>query len=417
MSQPFLWPIIAVRFTLEGINGVFYRIKADIRMNHPFSDANIALLAQLARTFEEQGTTLVFVPIPTKSVTMPEYLPDEAGLYGFDHDVATAVHVDILERLKDANIKSVDVRTAMSKISSDELPFFKTDFHWSPAGAREAARAIAAVIKADPIYEELEKTEYETVPAGIGTAFSGMRRILQARCLETLPEAETQTFVTTPVQDLDLGGGGLDLFGSDEEVLSVALLGTSFSDSTINNFPGFLAEFSSLEVVNYAMTGGGQFGAMTSYLTSDEFKETRPRFLIWENPIYTNLAQFGDQPMRELLAAAGDTCKVPLEGRMDETNTILSVNLADHNLGPDDTLFLDLNQKAGDKVHFKFKSHEGLERSKIIERGERLDRTGRFYMPLSGLWDAGAPSVDIFTDAPFSIHPSVFACKEMENEL
>lgn len=395
---------------LEGKDGVFFRINADLRMNHPFSDQTVDQMAELSRALAENGTTLIFVPIPTKSVTMPDHLPPEAALYGFDLDIATAVHRDILDRLDATGVITVDARAAMMETSDGALPFFKADFHWSAAGARETAHAIAETIKALPEYADMEKTEFETVPMEVGVAFSGMRRELQQHCRNTLPEAATITYRTTQVPTLDLGDGGLDLFGEEEMTVPVALLGTSFSDSPINNFPGFLAQFSELEVVNYALTGGNQFGAMTSYLTSTEFQETRPRFLIWENPIYTNLAQFGDQPMRELIAAAGETCTLRLEPKINEDSTKLTVDLTSYDFGPQDTLFLDINQAAGSQANFLFRSHDGMERVKTIERGERLSRTGRFYMPLSGLWADGAASVDISMSGPFTSQPSIFAC-------
>ncbi|WP_052700968.1 alginate O-acetyltransferase AlgX-related protein [Loktanella sp. S4079] len=402
--------------TVEGKDGVFFRIKTDLRLNHPFSDQSIEHIAELSRALAENGTTLIFVPIPTKSVTMPDYLPPEAALYGFDLDIAIAVHDDILDRLNAAGVATVDAREAMLETEDGDLPFFRSDFHWSASGARETARAIGDLIQKLPAYADLDQTEFETTPLGVDIAFSGMRRQLQENCLKTLPEAETMTYETHAVETLDLGEGGLDLFGDEEITTQVALLGTSFSDNEVNNFDGFLAEYSNLEVVNYALTGGNQFGAMTSYLTSTEFQETRPRFLVWENPVYTNLAQYGDQPMRELIAAAGQTCTVPLEGQMDEDNQVISIDLTSYDLGPDDTIFLDIHRLAGTSANFLFHSNDGLKRNKTIERGERLSRTGRFYMPLSGLWADGAASVDISTSGPFSTQPSVFACTTQSKE-
>lgn len=400
--------------SLEGKDGVFFRIKTDLRMNHPFSDQNVEFISELSQALAENGTTLIFVPIPTKSVTMPDYLPEEAALYGFDLGIATAVHDDILDRLNAAGVITVDAREAM--MEAEELPFFKADFHWSHIGARHTAEAIAEKIKSLPEYADLDHTPFETVEEGIEISFSGMRRDLQEHCVKTLPEAEIMTYSTTQTEEIDLGDGGLDLFGEDDLTIPIALLGTSFSDSPVNNFPGFIAQYTELEVVNYALTGGNQYGAMTSYLTSTEFQETRPRFLVWENPIYTNLAQYGDQPMRELIAAAGQTCTVPLEAQVNEANNVVTVDLTDYELGPEDTIFIDIHQLAGTSANFLFQSHDGLTRSKFIERGERQSRTGRFYMPLSGLWADGAASVDISTSGPFTSQPSVFACTTQTKE-
>lgn len=396
--------------TIEGRDGVFFRINADLRMNHPFSDQTVAQLAELSQALATNGTTLIYVPVPTKSVTMSGHLPPNADHYGFDLDIATQVHLDILQRLNDVGVVTVDARDAMLDMPDDELPFFKADFHWSAAGARETARAIAETIRALPGYEDIEKSTFETNPREIEIAFSGMRRILQKHCLTTLPEAETMTYDTTQVQSLDLSEGGLDLFGDAVETIPLALLGTSFSDSPINNFPGFIAEYTELEVVNYALTGGNQFGAMTSYLTSREFAESPPRFLVWENPIYNNLAQQGDGPMRELIAAASRTCNVPLAAEVDAATASITVALQGHGLTAADTILVDTHQGIETKADFIFRAASGLERIKTIERGERLTRTGRFYMPMSGLWDEGATDLRIEMTQPFSKEPTVYAC-------
>lgn len=408
--------------SIEGKDGVFFRINADLRMNHPFSDNVVAQMAEFANALAEQGTTLIYVPIPTKSVTMPEHLPENAWLYGFDLDVATWVHVDILNRLNAAGVVTVDVREAMKQTPDGTLPFFKADFHWTAHGAAEAAKAIAEVFRALPGYAELDKTEHATVETGVETAFSGMRRILQKHCLETLPEAKTMTFDTqlASVTDIfgtaddasdDAGedqGGGLDIFGADTAAIPVALIGTSFSDSPINNFPGFIAQYSELEVINYAITGGNQFGAMTSYLTSSEFQENRPRFIIWENPIYNNLAQYGDQPFGELIAAARKDCPITLATALSEDGRTLRAELSGDT--PSGALFVDSDGSVGLEARFRFASAEGYTRTKTILRGERLRRTGRFYMPLSGLWPDGARAVEVELSQAFGPNPTLQLC-------
>ena len=87
------------------------------------------------------------------------------------------------------------------------------------------------------------------------------------------------------------------------------LVGTSFSDAGPQDFGGFLHEqYIGLPVSNFGITGGNQFGSIASYVTSRDFADNRPRYLIWENPVYNSLAGFGDAPMLELIAAAKNDC-------------------------------------------------------------------------------------------------------------
>ena len=418
--------------TIEGKDGVFFRINADLRMNHPFSPEVVEQLATLSRALERRGTTLIYAPIPTKSVSMPSYLPDRARLYGFDLEVATSVHNDVLDRLTQAGVVNVDIRQALLTAEAGQLPFFNSDFHWSAYGANLGAAAIAEVIKQQPIYDALPKTPYKSTQIAEEVAFSGMRRILQMHCTETLPEPTTLTWETVAdlgdtsedfVLDIGLGDEPLDIglgddaidIGLEEDVgLPIALVGTSFSDSPINNFPNWIAQHSSLEVVNFAITGGNQFGAITSYLTSTDFQEAPPAFLVWENPIYNNLAQFGDQPLRELIAAASGNCDRTLDLTISPDGHSLTANIA--GLGDAETLFLDSNGSSALELDYTFLSAGGDQRVKSLRRGERLRQTGRFYMPLTGLWPDGAQDVQITLSAPLGKDPSLSVCSPIQQK-
>lgn len=398
--------------TIEGKGGVFFRINADLRMNHPFSPEVVDQMTALSQALESRGTVLVYVPIPTKSVSMPDYLPERARLYGFDLAVATAVHADVLGRLNEQGVLIADIRSALLGAEGGQLPFFNSDFHWSAYGADLGAKAIADVIRAQPIYDTLDKTEYQSLETGEEIAFSGMRRVLQARCSQTLPEPTTMTW-DTQAMTLDLGlglgdeGGGLDIFGGETAQVPIALVGTSFSDSPINNFPGFIAQHAELEVVNFAITGGNQYGAITSYLTSTEFQNSPPAFLVWENPIYNNLAQYGDQPMRELIAAAADNCAQSLDFTVSDDRRSLTTQVS--GLTAEQTLFLETDGSTALDVSYRFTSDQG-ERLKSVRRGERLRRTGRFYMPMTGLWETGADDLTITLSAPLGASPQLSVC-------
>ena len=102
----------------------------------------------------------------------------------------------------------------------------------------------------------------------------------------------------------------MDLFGETPSGGRVALAGTSFSDIEAINFGGFVSEYSGLDVTNLAISGGNQFVSIQSYLTSKQFADDPPDFLVWENPIYNNIGEFGDAPLLELIAAASTACSL-----------------------------------------------------------------------------------------------------------
>ena len=395
--------------SVEGKDAVFFRTFADLRLQHPMDDRVVHQLARLARVLHDNGTTLVYATIPAKSQGMPDFVPDEAAGYGFDPAIAEAVYDDITSRLNAAGILAPDLMRALQAAKPDEHPFFRADFHWTSVGARLAAAAIGKAIKADPAYADLTPATYVSAQVGEVTAFSTMRRALQGFCKDALPTVETMTWETHKVEDATATGGTVDIFGASDQAAQIVLVGTSFSDSDVNNFAGFLQEYTGLEVVNQAITGGNQYGAITSYLTSADFTDQRPTFLIWENPIYNNLGQYGVSVIEELIAAAGDTCTATLPTTVENDNTIVA-DVGDVPLGPEDAIFADFGAETPRSAIFTLDGAEGLSRKGTIDRGDRLRATGRFYLGLSAFYAPGLHRIHVTFDRPVAKGATITLC-------
>ena len=404
--------------SIEGKDGVFYRVQADLRLQHPMSDIVVDQLAELSRVLAEHGTTLVYVNVPTKGQAMPGYLPREAKSYGYDPEVMQANYLDVVGRLNAAGVLAPDLMTAMLKAGPEEKVFFPADFHWTPTGARLAAEAIGAAIRAHPAYEGVTPLTFTSQEGAPETAFSGLRRELQTFCKETLPPVEAVTWSTTQsVSDAEDGAatdGALDIFGTGDEGASLVLVGTSFSDSSINNFAGFLSEFTGIETTNTSITGGNQFGAMTSYLTSREFAERRPTFLVWENPIYNSLAQFGPMPMDELIVAAGAPCDIDT-GAAVEDGTV-TAHFAAGALKPSDAFLFDHGSEGARVATVTLTSDDGLSRSIRIERSDRLRPTGRFFLRLEPFWSPNLTQVSVSFDRPLGDTSSLTLCPPQKGD-
>ncbi len=387
--------------SVEGKDGVFFRTFADLRLQHPMDQRTVILLGRLAKVLQENGTTLVYVAIPAKSQVMVDALPDHVKDYGFDPELAQMIYTDIITRLSNVGIVAPNVMTALQNVTGEERAFFGADFHWTSQGARAAADAIATSIKADPSYAELTPSRFESKPLGKQVAFSGMRRSLQTFCVNALPSTETMAYKTTPVESANGDAAALDIFAGSDAAVPAVLVGTSFSDSSINNFAGFLTELSGLAIVNYAITGGNQYGALTSYLTSDEFKNQRPRFLIWENPIYNNLAQNGSEPLEELIAAAGTGCTQLLATTKVDDYT-LSASLAAFDVRPDDAIFARYGAEGSRVASFELQTTDGITRKSKIDRSARLRGTGNFYLGMSPFRHPGFTQVSVRFDRPIT---------------
>jgi alginate biosynthesis protein AlgX len=395
--------------SVEGESGVFFPILPDLKMFHPFSDESIEDLARLRETLASLGTTLVYVPVPTKSLAMPEALPAVARDYGFDADVAASVYDENIDRLRLAEIVTANARSALRGAAGEPPGFFATDPRITSEGSRRLAQAIAAAIAETPGFADLPKSVSESRPSGIATLPSKTHAALQSLCLQPLPPVATESYVTTRVQ----AGAAVNdnaVFGSTMTSSGVTILGTEITGDPAVNLAGFLSEFSGLDVVQYSVEGGGAFAAMSSYLTSREFIDKRPAYLVWVNPINNNLAQYGDQPLRELIAAAGGNCRVPLTLLPSRQPNTVIADLSTLDPGQSYTLFVDADGSPAGEARFDFLSGTGLVRSKYVLRQEDQLRNGQFYMPLSGLWAEGARSVDIVLDAPFGNNTRVSAC-------
>lgn len=395
--------------SVEGSYGVFYRIDPDLHMFHPFSDESIALLAELSEALASQGTTLIYLPVPTKSLAMPDQLPQAARDLGFDLTIATTVHDEIFRRLSEAGVLSVNLRAALRTAPEGQSSFFATDYRMTPAGARRAAVALADVLTGTAGFAELPKSLFETRQTGTTIIPSDMYNVLQRRCTATLPPVQTDTFATTRFQS-GTAQSDTAIFGAGTADARIALLGTEYTGGAMANLAGFLAENTGLDVIEYAVDGGGSFAAMSSYLTSRDFAEARPAYLIWANPVFNNLAMYGDQPMRELITAAGASCRVSLPIATGFEPNSISADLRGLEPGQSYSLFVDADGAQAAAARFDFTGSTGLVTSRIIARHPTQVPTGRFYMAMTGLGPTDAQTVRIDLDVPFGINARVVAC-------
>ncbi|WP_162916565.1 alginate O-acetyltransferase [Cohaesibacter haloalkalitolerans] len=383
--------------SIEGKSGYFYRIYTDLRMHHSFSDETIENLARLSEMLKAKGTTLIYAPVPTKSQAMPEFLPDSAALYGYTRELAVQSYQTVVDRLRAANVVAADLQSPMIAAKSHDGLFFRSDFHWTAQGARLAAEAIADVIKAQPEYASAKKTKFKTRELESIVSFSTLRNNLQRFCKDSLPAVESMAYETTKA---DQSSGSLDLFGA-EATDPIALVGTSMSNAEAGNFGGFISQYSSLALTNYAISGGNQFGSILSYMTSREFQENRPRFLIWENPIYNNLGQYGPAPWVELLAAASQTCQPALEAKgLDDQPNEFVVDLTSVEVTPDQAVMVETPDQTIRDLKVDAALANGQHRTISMLRGDRLRATGRFYFPLQPLEQAPITSLKLIFDRP-----------------
>ena len=385
--------------SVEGRDGVFYRVVPDLMNAHPMTDETAQDLARLTRALAEKGTALIFAPVPTKALDMPGHLPPEAADFGFDASLATTDYLDALSRLKTAGVRAVDLRAGM--VGADgPLPYFRTDPRLTSTGARIAARAIAAAVAQVPGADDLARNRFESRETGTAVVPSHARLVRQRHCRDPLPEAETPVFTTERIYTAD-GPQGV-----------IALVGSEHSDTPEVNFAGFLAEETGIDVIQYSVPGGGAFAAISTYLTSAEFQTARPSMLVWELPMADAPGLYDDQRMEELIAAARGTCEVALEITRDaDTPRTVTADLGALDPETHYTLFLDSGGAPARQASFTYRNAAEETRTREILRHPAQVPTGRFFLPVTGLWPEGAAAVTITLDVPMDDTVEVRACQ------
>ena len=238
--------------------------------------ARLDLLGEANRALQAQGVQLLVALVPDKARLYPKS-PLPAGYPGY----AQPRYQQALDGLQQRGVESVDLFTPLAQTPSPEIPlYYRTDTHWSQAGARAAAIAIAARIRqlagcpGDTPYATREEGQSAERPGDL----LRMMGLADSRWLPRPAPDHEVAQVTEAVGDAPGDGGGL--FG--DVAVPVVLAGTSFS--LRGNFHGALQEATSCEVLNAARDGAGFLQSMAAYLKDDAFKTAKPALIVWEIP-------------------------------------------------------------------------------------------------------------------------------------
>ncbi|MEM1287708.1 MAG: hypothetical protein AAGH60_05100 [Pseudomonadota bacterium] len=296
---------------LQGEAGWFYR-KRDLNMMFALSDSVITTLSRIDQILRSRGTQLLMLPMPSKALMIPEYLPADGimGPYFFDDALARSEAVAMLQSIEDAGINVVDlVDHARRKLTDDERFrfFFQRDHHWRPEGASFAAEITAQWIRQFPSYAELEKTDYATNRVEEGQVFnSNMALIIEQMCGETPAPEQIDVFQTAAENQ---AASAFLVDDSADGRPHIHILGSSFmNESSPYNFAGFLREFTQLDVATFAVPGGQADQAIYRWSHDGRHIHSPPHFVVWEMPFMRVLNSRQDVLRRQILPAIAGAC-------------------------------------------------------------------------------------------------------------
>jgi alginate biosynthesis protein AlgX len=396
----------------QGTDGWFLREGSDLQEFFELGGADLSYMGRFAAALRAKGVKLVYLPVPPKAIIQPNRIGPSLKPEDYAPDTARDDFETALAEWRQQGVVAVDVLKSPVKLAANEDFFFGRDQHWQPTGARIAAAAVKAALADDPDYQALDKKTYETKDLGRAEPRpSAMLTALQRMCNDTLPQEKSEVFETTAGE-----AGASDLLGGDGTT-PVALVGTSFSDIEAFNFVGFLQEALGLEVANYAISGGGAFTAIESYVNSDALEQAPPKYILWENPGYDRLDGEGISEFRQMIPAVFGYCDGAL--RLSESkvhvdangSAVVPIAAAEPVSGHDYYLAMRAGDAGIRSISLTIDHADGDGEFFAIARSDRAKASDRFFVEFSDDIPAPVKSVTLSGQPDRPVDFTVQLCK------
>lgn len=294
----------SMKYVAPGKDTWLFRSEVDLSNDFGIPPAMRPQFKRLMDAFHARGTQVVIAVQPTRGIMHRDKVRADSA-YGFDFTTARRNLASFLDQLRAGGAVVPDILPLVDSPPEQDY-FFRRDHHWTPAGAMHTARLVADSIRQQPFYADLSKKQYRTEPGVMVPKDGTMSRALKKICGNNYGFQYARGFQTVPAGD-DLGA----LF-DEQSSQEVVLVGTSNSaardDDTKNyNFDGYLKEYLSVDILNVALPGAGQEGALLNYLQSPDYTpDAPPKLIIWELPASFRL----EDPLmyRQLLPAIAGGC-------------------------------------------------------------------------------------------------------------
>ena len=230
---------------------------------------------------DARGIKLIVAIVPAKSRIYGENL----GHYHWPSPLQP-MYQDLVTSISATGTPVVDLRGTLTGVKAKELAYFRTDTHWTPAGASAAAATIAAAIKdANMLTAKPEASPLDVSP-GVAKPYEGdLLTFIPLGPFRGLgPKAETiaEPVFTHAEAPAGAGDSGDGLFG--DASTPVVLVGTSYSADERWGFANDLEHELGVGLANAAEKGEGPFTPMHKLLTGTTLAEAQPELVIWEIP-------------------------------------------------------------------------------------------------------------------------------------
>ncbi len=381
----------SMRQLIAGKEFWFFRTEVDLQQRFPLSSLAKSAFAQLVAALAERDVQLVVMLQPTRGLMHADELVQPwRGSYPLAE--VRRAYWRKAQAMMQQGAMVADMDPVLRSADEGEY-FFRRDHHWTPFGADVSARQVAQVMLADPRIQRIPEVAFETHEGILLRKMGTLNVAVASVCGNGYGFQWVRGYDTVPSEGADSADA---LFGDASEP-QIALIGTSNSDNRDEryknyNFHGFLQQYLSRDVVNFAMTGGGAMGALQEFLYSPAYQEEQFRYLVWELPVNFDLEE--PEVWREVLPAAAGGCRdrsayatgavtLPVSERDQRVEVLANAGERRRQTAGRGSMTLDVTFSDSAFRHFYVLAYyDDGQREKVrIRRPARLD-TGRFTLRL-----------------------------------
>lgn len=379
----------ALKQIVPGRDRWLFRSEVDLTNDFGIPPTKQAEFARLMRAFASHGTQVAVAVQPTRGLMHRAQL-QPGHMHGFDYARASAKLRMFLQQMRDGGAIVPDVMTLVEQPPKDF--FFRRDHHWTPVGAEATARITADAIRQHPVYAQLPRKGYTTEQSLTLYKDGTLNLGLAAICGNHFGYQFVPGYQTVPESN-----DAAQLFEEQPDP-EIVLVGTSNSaareDETKQfNFDGFLKQYLSSDLINYALPGAGQDGSLLEYLLSPNYSPDKaPKLIIWELP--ANYRLDGELTYRQLIPAVNGGCKAseslletrverPALGLNDRLELLSNAGAQRKDLkGRDAVLDIRISDP-NIKNFYIITYYDNGTRDKVWFRREAIVTGGQYYLELS----------------------------------
>lgn len=278
------WSNVSYWLFREGMTGVVVGRDGWLFTNEEFTfpnniqyqmDEHLARIDKIASSISASGKQLIILPIPLKVDIYGEYVDNALG------NLPELLYRQFTDQLKQRDILFSPLRDTYIQAKTETQLFFKKDTHWTPEGARLAARQLAesfpelqgnASYHSDVVEEAShpgDLTNFITVSDWLDPEIYTAEALNQYQTLNSSQNAGSVNEAS--------------LFGNSEA--PIVLVGSSYTKMDEWNFKGFVKEYLKTDILSVAIEEKGQFVAMDEFLGSDLLTDESIKTVVWEFPV------------------------------------------------------------------------------------------------------------------------------------